>query len=160
MALFNSLRYRSFCIIILLGTLSCGSIRTNNYPSKSNHIITYAKSFLGTPYQYGGTTTSGMDCSGLIHQSFLRYGIEIPRTSRNMSKMGKKIQLKKIKKGDLLFFKTSKKWFGDINHVGLVVMVNGKDIKFIHSSTSQGVIISPLRKKYWFKNFKFARRVL
>ena len=151
---------KSLVLVLTLSVLSCGGSKRIAKEGKAQQITTYAKSFLGTSYRYGGTNSSGMDCSGLVYRSFYRYGIELPRTSKDMSKRGKKTKLRKLKIGDLLFFKTSKKWGGGINHVGLVVKADKKDIRFIHSTTSRGVLVTSLNERYWSKNFKFARRVL
>lgn len=118
----------------------------------------FAKGFLGTPYRYGGEDRSGMDCSGLVQKVFQEDQIELPRTSRAMAHRGKKVALRKIASGDLLFFKTSKS-HNRINHVGLVVEVAEKNIFFIHSTTSRGVIISSLEEPYWKKTFIMARRI-
>ena len=75
-----------------------------------------------------------------------------------MSTQGKPIALKKVKIGDLLFFKTNKRK-NVISHVGLVTETKGV-IKFIHSSSSRGVIISSLEERYWQKAFAWARRIL
>ena len=100
-----------------------------------------------------------MDCSGVIYVAFGEENFQLPRVSREMAKEGKKIALKKVAKGDLLFFKTRKS-YKNINHVGLVVSnVNGQ-IRFIHSTTSKGVIVSLLSQKYWAKAFVKATRVL
>lgn len=154
----HSLKIITFIVIIFL--TSCGGSKRIAKENKARQIATYAQNFLGTSYRYGGTTSSGMDCSGLVYRSFYRHGIELPRTSKDMSKRGKKTKLRKVKVGDLLFFKTSKKWGGGINHVGLVVSADRKDIRFIHSTTSRGVLVTSLNEKYWSKSFKFARRVL
>ena len=121
-------------------------------------IIEYAKTFQGTRYKYGGTTRSGMDCSGLISVAFQKENIELPRASRDMATKGVSISLKNIEKGDLIFFKTSSK--NVINHVGLVVEADRGQVKFIHSSTRRGVIISSLDEAYWKKAFVNARRVI
>ncbi len=141
--------------------VSCGgSKRAVTTSSNAQQITDYAKGFINTPYRYGGTTRQGMDCSGLIYQSFLQYGKTLPRTTKDLSTYGQKIKLKRVRVGDLLFFKTSKKLFGGINHVGLVVKSNGRDIQFIHSTSSRGVIITSLNEQYWSDVFKIARRVL
>lgn len=127
--------------------------------SKAEYIIDYAKQFKGVRYKWGGTTKSGMDCSGLIFESFRENEIILPRISRDMAKKGTKISLKKVHKGDLLFFKTGNRR-NSINHVGLVVEIKGNDIKFIHSTSSKGVIISGLNETYWLKAFYEARRIL
>ncbi|XMO87347.1 C40 family peptidase [Algibacter sp. AS12] len=127
--------------------------------SKADYIVDYAKQFKGVRYKWGGTTKSGMDCSGLIYESFNSYDITLPRISRDMAKKGFKIALKKVTKGDLLFFKTGNRR-NSINHVGLIVDIRDNDIKFIHATTSKGVIISGLNESYWLKAFHEARRVL
>ncbi len=127
--------------------------------SKADRIIDYAKNFEGVRYKWGGTTTSGMDCSGLVFESFREHEIILPRISRDMAKQGDKIQLKKVLKGDLLFFKTGNRR-NTINHVGLIVDIRDNDIKFIHATTGKGVIISGLNESYWLKAFYEARRIL
>ncbi|MGX1023067.1 cell wall-associated NlpC family hydrolase [Psychroflexus sp. MBR-150] len=148
-----------FVLFMLLALISCGSKKRLAQNSKARQISTYAQSFLGTSYRYGGTNSSGMDCSGLVYRVFYRHGIVLPRTSKAMSKLGNKTKLKKAKVGDLVFFKTPGKGRG-INHVGLVVSANGRDISFIHSTTSQGVVVTNLYQKYWKKSFKFVKRIL
>lgn len=76
-----------------------------------------------------------------------------------MAKEGKRINLNQAQPGDLLFFKTNRSR-NVINHVGIVVETNGDDIRFIHSSTSRGVIISSITETYWQRAFSEARRVL
>lgn len=126
---------------------------------KSNAIIKTAMEYNGTPYRYGGTSKRGMDCSGLIYVSFKENGIPLQRISSQMAKQGKKIKLRQVEKGDLLFFTTSKNK-RRINHVGLVVSTRGGDIQFIHSTTSRGVLVSSLSEGYWNYAFNHARRIL
>lgn len=128
--------------------------------SQSESIIHFAKQFQGVKYKWGGTTKAGMDCSGLVYESFRTHDIYLPRISRDMAKKGKAISLKQVQKGDLLFFKTSKNRRNAINHVGLIVDIKNNDIKFIHATTSKGVIISGLNEPYWHKAFTEARRIL
>ncbi len=121
-------------------------------------IIEKAKNYMSTPYRYGGNNTkTGIDCSALIKNIFASYHILLPRISYNQAKKGSFVPKHKIKKGDLLFFSTgiSKK----INHVGMVIHTSNKNIFFIHASTSNGVIISQLYKKYWNHKFIMARRI-
>lgn len=123
-------------------------------------ITDYAKTFEGVKYKWGGTTTSGMDCSGLVFESFRAHQIYLPRISRDMAKKGSEIKLNDVKIGDLLFFTTSKNRRNTINHVGLVVEVTNTDIVFIHSTTRKGVITSLLSETYWNNTFTEARRYL
>ncbi|MEL4306627.1 C40 family peptidase [Joostella sp. CR20] len=132
---------------------------TSTASNEANAIIKTALNYSGTPYKYGGTTKHGMDCSGLIYVSFKEHEIDLQRASYMMATQGKEIKLKEVEKGDLLFFTTgrSKK---KINHVGLVVDIKEDDIKFIHSTTSRGVLVSSLSEGYWNYAFHHARRIL
>lgn len=126
--------------------------------SKANQVIETAMTFTGVRYKYGGQTKKGMDCSGLIFIALSENDITFPRVSYQMANEGKRIKIKEVQKGDLLFFKTSKGG-KNINHVGLVVDV-GNEVKFIHSTTSRGVIVSSLREGYWNSAFVKAQRIL
>ena len=128
-------------------------------PTIADKIVWTAVSYKGTRYKYGGTTKSGMDCSGLIYTSFKKRDVTIPRTSREMYKKGTVISLKKVRRGDLLFFKTAGK-LGRVNHVGLVTSTNDGNIKFIHSTSSRGVIVTSLFENYWKRAFLKAKRIL
>ncbi|MEM7483591.1 MAG: C40 family peptidase [Bacteroidota bacterium] len=127
--------------------------------TKADNIVATAMTFSGTRYKYGGTTKKGMDCSGLLYVSLKENDIIFPRASYLMAEEGKRIKIPQVQKGDLLFFRTGKSG-KRINHVGLVVDVKGDDIKFIHSTTSRGVIVSSLREGYWNYAFVKATRFL
>lgn len=124
-----------------------------------NNIISKAETFEGVRYKYGGDSKKGMDCSGLIVTSFKSEDIQLPRTTTQLSTHGDWIDLKKVKEGDLLFFAT-KKNSRRINHVGIVTKIKGKDLEFIHSTSSKGVITSSLSERYWYLAFVQARRML
>ncbi|WP_010518243.1 C40 family peptidase [Croceivirga radicis] len=126
---------------------------------KADEIINIALQFTGTRYKFGGTTRKGMDCSGLVYVALLENNISFPRASYQMATEGKKINLSQVQKGDLLFFKTGRKG-KRINHVGLVVSIADDEIKFIHATTSRGVIVSSLREGYWSNSFVKANRIL
>jgi cell wall-associated NlpC family hydrolase len=134
------------------------SSRSSNKGAASN-IVSYAKKFKGTNYKYGGTTSRGMDCSGLVYIAFGNENIQMPRVSREMAKRGSKTSLSKVKKGDLVFFKTNKN-SNAINHVGIVTKNSGGSITFIHSSSSKGVMESSLDERYWKNAFVQARKIL
>lgn len=120
-------------------------------------IISTAMRYQGTRYRLGGTSAAGFDCSGLMVKTFQEHDISLPRTSQEMSRLGVRLPNHEIKKGDLVFFKTRR---GVISHVGLVTEVQGGNIKFIHSSTSSGVIISSLNEDYYRRTFSHASRIL
>lgn len=121
-------------------------------------MINNAMSFIGTRYHGGGTTKSGMDCSGMVTAVFNIFEMKLPRSSHDMSKVGQKVDNDKIQKGDLIFFRTNGRSI--INHVGMVVEVLGDEIKFVHSSTQKGVIVSSTKEPYYKRTFAQANRVL
>ncbi|NQY07314.1 MAG: C40 family peptidase [Flavobacteriaceae bacterium] len=135
-----------------------GSSTTSYGNSKADKIIKKALSFKGTKYKYGGITKSGMDCSGLMYASYKSQDITLPRTSFEQSKKGTKISVSKVQRGDLVFFKTTNK--NRISHVGLVIDNKRGEVRFIHSSSSRGVMISSLKEGYWSNTFAEARRLL
>ena len=156
--------------LLALFVASCGSSKRATSPSSRNtstsssnktvdRIITHAKKFEGTRYKFGGTTKKGMDCSGLVYTAFLSENITLPRISRDMAKHGERISLLKVQAGDLLFFQTNKAR-NVINHVGLVIENHRGELKFIHSTTSRGVIISSIKDVYWNDAFVQARRII
>ncbi len=101
-----------------------------------------------------------MDCSGLLINSFRTINISLPRQSADQALMGEKIKMKKLKEGDLVFFATGKKR-RVVTHVGLVTDVKGiGNVKFIHASSSLGVIETNLYTDYYQKRFRFARRII
>ena len=126
---------------------------------KIESVIQTGKSYIGTPYKWGGNTKRGIDCSGLIHNSYKTIGVDLPRTSKEQSKVGKKRGWEGIRKGDLVYFKFKKKgskWF----HSGMITYVGKDKILFIHASSSRGVIESNLLSEYYKKNVKSFRRVI
>jgi len=164
---------RNLQLIVFVAFLltSCGSSRkstdktiisnTNSSVSakKATRIVKHAKAFKGTRYKFGGTDKRGMDCSGLVYTAFQKEQVPLPRVSREMAKKGIRINVKDANEGDLVFFQTNKNR-RIINHVGLVVTNDRGTIRFIHSTSSKGVIISSLDENYWKNAFVEARRII
>lgn len=114
--------------------------------------------FEGVRYRGGGTTKAGMDCSGMVYATFQLFDITLPRSSHAMVSATDKVNLDEVKKGDLLFFKNNRRR-NVINHVGLVTEITEEgEVKFIHSSTSSGVIISSMNEAYHKNTFVSAGR--
>ena len=122
-------------------------------------ILKDAEKYLGTPYKFGGNSSSGFDCSGFTVKVFEENDFSLPRRSADQADAGKKIDIKEVKPGDLLFFATA--GGSRVSHVGIVHDIGADgEVKFIHASTSKGVIISSLNEKYWNKAYLHAQRVL
>lgn len=121
-------------------------------------LINVASDKLGTGYRSGGTSPAGFDCSGLMFSTFKKFDITLPRSSHEMAKVGIEINPENAKKGDLIFF--INRGQSRINHVGMIVEVIGDEIKFIHSSTNSGVIISSLKEPYYQRTFKQINRII
>ena len=147
-------------VAVSLVQFSCGSLRVSgNKPDQVKGVITEARSYLGVPYKWGGLTRQGLDCSGLVYRSFEKVGVVVPRTTEGLAEAGKRIKLKKVQPGDLLFFALSEKP-GKISHVGIVTeKKNGRMPVFIHASTSKGVIEASLNLNYYRKALKQAKRL-
>ena len=127
--------------------------------SKAEFLIAKASQHIGTRYRGGGTTSAGFDCSGLMFSTFKNIDMTLPRSSSSMAAgAGYRIERKKKKKGDLIFFTTNGR--GSINHVGMITEINGDEIKFIHSSVQAGVIISSTEEPYYKRRFVQINRVL
>ena len=123
-----------------------------------NHLIEKATDNIGVRYKAGGTTKNGFDCSGLVYVTFESENIKLPRSSFEQAKIGTVITLKEAQKGDLIFFKTNRS--KQINHVGLITEVSSGEIKFVHSSTSKGVIISSTKEPYYQNSFAQINRLI
>lgn len=111
--------------------------------------------WMGTPYKYGGNSKNGVDCSGFtaaIYNS--TYQIQLARRAADMYAMlNKKVSKVDLKEGDLVFFDIGRR---ELSHVG-VYLTNGK---FVHSSTSKGVVISDLEMDYYKKYFRCGGRII
>lgn len=131
----------------------------NTRAIKVNALIESARSYFGVPYRTGGTTRSGMDCSGFTQISFKSIGLNLPRVSRDQAKVGEAVAKDQLKKGDLLFFATGTP--GRINHVGIAVDVSDhNDIRFIHASSSRGVMEASTSVSYWSRTYIKGQRVV
>jgi len=146
-------------ILILFG--SCASMRRAKVRDEQvSEVIAAARAFTGTPYKWGGTTRAGMDCSGLTGNAYRAINLDLPRTTDGQALVGEKVKLKKVIPGDLVFFATGKKK-RDITHVGIVTDIKGRDnIKFIHASTTLGVVETNLYSDYYITRFRTARRII
>ncbi len=118
---------------------------------KQAEMLQYAVSWLGTPYRYGGSKRSGVDCSGFVLQVYKSIGLKLPRTAARQYNFTRKIPSSSRRAGDLVFFRK----YSRISHVGIYIGNN----KMIHSSSSRGVVKESLEKAYLKKMFAGYGRV-
>jgi cell wall-associated NlpC family hydrolase len=145
------------------------STKSRSEPTKANvskrtavnaeRLVGFADKYLGAKYKMAGTTPSGFDCSGFSQYVFKEFGIDLPRTSDQQANIGKEIKTSQAQMGDLIFFRGSDKSKPNVGHVGIVVSEPGERIKFIHSSSSRGVIYDYLDVKYFADRFVSIKRV-
>ncbi|MGB0937574.1 MAG: NlpC/P60 family protein [Colwellia sp.] len=128
-------------------------ISLSNERAVTSHLYSQLYSWKGTPYKLGGKSKSGIDCSAFVQNTYrTKLGYQLPRSTEAMAETGKEVDLSELKAGDLVFFKTGIK----TNHVG-VYLEKGK---FMHASTSKGVMMSAMDNDYWKDVFWQARRVV
>ncbi|MDB4867575.1 MAG: NlpC/P60 family protein [Cohnella sp.] len=142
---------RKFYVFLLsLAFLLAFQVGSAFADSKMDNTI---QKLIGIDYNYGGTSTSGFDCSGFTGYVFKKLGVDLPRSSRDQFAIGKKVAREDLRAGDLVFFNTNGR---SVSHVGIYVGNN----KFAHSSTSKGVTITSLSDNYYVDRYLGARRVM
>jgi peptidoglycan DL-endopeptidase CwlO len=118
----------------------------------AQQLTNSALRFIGVPYVFGGTSTSGFDCSGYVQHVFAMLGISLPRTADAQYDAGHRI-VGRMKPGDLVFFQT---YEPGPSHVGIYLGNN----KFVSASSSHGVTVSSLSDPYWHAHYIGAKRLL
>ena len=127
--------------------------RSAQKPEPRGSLENYARGWMGAKYAYGQATKTRTDCSGFVMQVYKGYyNIALDHSSSGMYKdsRGSKVSRGNLREGDLVFFGS----FWKIDHVGIYL----KGDRFIHASTSKGVIISPMNDKYWSHKYQGGRR--
>ncbi len=111
--------------------------------------------WIGVPYRGGGDSKRGTDCSGLTYQIYRKvYRTQVPRNTEDLRKESTKVAKRNLREGDLVFFSSSRSR-KKVAHVGIYL----KNGKFIHASTSKGVIVSRLSEDYYTRHWISGGRI-
>lgn len=154
-----ALQYKKQKLIDEYMIVSPSSYAINQKDSKKDtirkNLARDAHQYLGVPYKWGGTNSSGFDCSGLVRAVYQLNGLSLPRISRDQFNTGKFVLKSHLQAGDLVFFTTNKSKV--VNHVGIYIG-NGK---FIHApGKGKKVTIANLENNYWKRVYRGARKYL
>ena len=121
-----------------------------------SEVVMQALANVGKPYRWGGSDPGvGFDCSGLVaHVYEDAVGLRLPRTSREMSRRGRRVARRELAAGDLVFFNTSRRAY---SHVGIYI---GRD-RFVHAPSSGSLVrVERMNNRYWAQRYDGARRLL
>lgn len=157
------------CLILAINGIctnckSSSQSKTNSTSSKddidTDLLVDKAKKHIGTKYKLGGfEPKTGFDCSGFTKYVYEKFDIYLPATAALQATSGRSVVISEARKGDLIFFKGGDAKSKTVGHVGIVVSDRGQVIKFIHASSSKGIMISGLDEKYFRDRFVSVRRV-
>lgn len=154
-------------IALVVVFTACGagksSVAVKPKPSSAiqNDLLAYSKTYLGKPYRYAGKGPNAFDCSGFTSYVFRNFGYHLSSSSAGQDRQVPTIERKeKLNKGDLVFFEGRRR-NGSVGHVGIVTEVSSNgNFKFIHASTTSGVIISNSTEPYYASRYLRGGRVL
>ena len=140
-------------IAVALTVAACAGSPARGSSAVSAVAADHALEMVGRPYRYGGFTPTGFDCSGLVHYSFGRAGVKLPRDTPGLRRVGGELDRDELAKGDLIFFDQEGK---KASHVGIYL----GDGRFVHAPSTGGrVRIDRIDSPYWRKHFNEGRRI-
>jgi cell wall-associated NlpC family hydrolase len=143
--------------VVIKNNVPSREINTGNVPA--SEVVAFAQTLIGIKYTYGSAIKEkGFDCSGFIDYVFNHFNIAAPRTSVDFTNVGEEVPVKSCKPGDLILFTGSDAKSGMVGHLGIVTENKNGDLKFIHASTSSGVMISGMNS-YFIPRFVKVNRV-
>lgn len=141
-------------ILIALAGCAAAPQQTGQEVDAGADAAQHALGMVGTPYRFGGSSPQGFDCSGLVHYSYARAGMRVPRSVEGLWDNSLPVSSARIRPGDLLFFHIDGK---HNSHIGLYI---GND-RFVHAPSSGKLVsVASLANRYWRQHFSAARRPL
>jgi cell wall-associated NlpC family hydrolase len=126
--------------------------RSSAPAAHGSRVVTAARAYAGTPYRYGGLSSRGIDCSGLVVRAMARQGKNVPHHAASLYRMGRPVTYRNLQPGDLVFFNTNGR---GVSHVGIWA----GNHKFIHASSGSGQVITSAMQGYYAKRLVGARRL-
>ncbi|MFD0711675.1 C40 family peptidase [Paenibacillus sp. GCM10027626] len=155
-AIVRKLSVAAIGAVIGFSSLTVGSVPKAEAATaaQASQIINIGDNYLGVPYRFGAPSgvTYAFDCSSFTQYVYKKIGINLPRTSRQQAKVGTYVPRSNLKRGDLVFFRTTGKGIG---HVAIYVGNN----KILHTYGQGGVRFSSLKQSHWDSHYVTARRV-
>lgn len=151
---------KTLLLVLLFLFFSGCSTKGNRYlksfdttqSSVVKELLAHYQQWRGTRYRLGGLSKSGVDCSGFVYLAYLRrFNLELPRTTINQIRAGYSVGKSELRPGDLVFFRTAP----GVRHVGIYLEKG----KFMHASSSKGVMISHLNNSYWKKHYWMCKHI-
>ena len=144
-----------FGFIVLLLLLVMPFCRVRKEPERvwdlRGKLVGLAKSLIGLPYRYGGQEIDGFDCSGFIYYTYDCFGIKLPRTAKEQSRLKQKIKLRYAKPADILLFKFDQRW-----HSAFFIGANS----FIHAPTQNTRLRVESLNESWKQHLRYVIRVI
>ena len=133
-------------------SLKNATFSTNTDSVCANDLLYFAQTLIGTRYHSASSSPiNGFDCSGFVSYVFKNFAFDVPRSSSDFIRVGKKIKITDAKPGDIILFTGTSRRSRRIGHIG-IIMSNDEDsdITFIHSTSGKehGVTITTMDKNY------------
>jgi lipoprotein Spr/probable lipoprotein NlpC len=139
-------------MLVLVVASACAPTRTLRTSEIEQKLMQAHEEWRGTPYRLGGSTRNGIDCSAFVQTVMREYlNQEVPRTTESQLRVGFRVRPQQLQPGDLVFYRTGRLRL----HVGIYITEG----RFLHASTSNGVMISRMEETYWSRRFLQSRRI-
>lgn len=121
-------------------------------------LVDFAETLIGVRYKYGSMDKqNGFDCSGFINYVFNHFKISVPRTTVEFTNAGKEVSAQDSRPGDIILFTGSDPNSGVVGHMGIITENDNGVLKFVHASSSRGVMISGMIPYFLLRFVKINR---
>ncbi len=140
-----------------------GNSTPRQAPVNGSKLMAVAASLVGTRYRYGGSSKSGLDCSGFNVYVYRQSGVTLPHNAQKQSQLGDYVTRENCRPGDLIFFGSRNGSSVRVNHTGVVYSNTNGELRIIHCP-NRGVTIEgegdTSWDMYWEKRYLFIKRII